>query len=196
MQVYGTQLFPQIRGPTGAFFAARAVRGKFERHFKLDNSIFPRQSVDRWIDNIKDISSKVNPRVLASCIKLGYDGWPCKRRCGISATCFLCDAHDDSTTHIIRCPVIIQLIDRLRICTIADYNPRTALLLCPRNTPIAVKVKTALAMHAAYDLLNYLRHGGKRASNVCKQLLEHVVNAAEGSAFSNRVLLRWRTANE
>ena len=94
LRIYGTNLLPNTLYQQGSFLAERVVRNKFEQHFKLDNALWPVQSVARWIDNIRELKGKVNPRVVAANIKLAYNGWPCHKRCGITdSKCILCGQH-------------------------------------------------------------------------------------------------------
>ena len=77
---------------------------------------------------------------------------------------------------------------RIGATTNIEYNPRTALLLCSRETAIERKIGVALVMHATYDILNFLRHGGRRGRDAAKQICEQVANSCEGSAASSRAI--------
>ena len=193
LRIYGTNLFPLEYGQQGSSHAHTAVRKKFDTHFKLDSSIPATISIERWIKNIRDISNRVNPRVMISCIKLGYDGWPCARRCGIYKKCLLCGQDEDSSTHIIRCKVVHQFLAQLDIPEELINNARTMLLAIPTSASIATKVKIAVGVHATYDLLNILRHHGGHSSSPVEQLVEHAKNAIAGSSFSTRVFAHWNS---
>ena len=146
----------------------------------------------RWIDNIRELKGKVNPRVAAANIKLAYNGWPCHKRCGISdSKCFLCGRASDSSKHIVKCQQVDSLLKTFGASVPHLSTARTALLLVPRSTDVAHKVRIALVMHAVYDLLNNIRHGHRRNSDCVTVIKEHLKNSIEGSPFSACAMHRW-----
>ena len=152
------------------------------------------KSVDRWINNIKALKGQVNPRVHAANIKLGYDGWACKRRCGINGIkCFLCGKGEDSTQHIVQCEVVEGLLREYNARVEGLSLARNALLLVSRYVDIGVKIRIAVIIHSIYDHLNNRRHGLRGVSDIKRVIAEHIRNGCEGSPASVRAFgERWR----
>ena len=152
------------------------------------------KSVDRWIDNIKALKSQVNPRVHAANIRLGYDGWACKRRCGIGGSkCYLCGKGEDATQHIVQCEVVDSLLREYNARVEGLSLARNALLLLSRHVHAGVRIRIAVIMHSIYDHLNNRRHGMRGVADIKKVIGEHIRNGCEGSPASVRAFSgQWR----
>ena len=191
LNLYGSDRLPQTPTPSyptaGAFFPERICRSRWDHHFRFDPEYGTPQDINKWMANCQALANKVPPRVHATVIRLGYNGWPTAARTGDrAARCLICGQGPDTLSHLARCPPCIDFLSD--ITDTRPFTPRHFFLTRWRNSPSHV-VLAAIGLHALYDLRNQIKHGSPLSADISKQLWEHAKSAVIGSKHASDIMI-------